>query len=40
MNPKSLKKIVSQLKNASKMHKMQANQIDKVLKSMTKKPKK
>tara|TARA_R100000773_G_C4178973_1_gene89478 strand:+ start:417 stop:539 length:123 start_codon:yes stop_codon:yes gene_type:complete len=40
MDAKSLKKIVSQLKNASKMHKMQANQIDKVLKSMTKKPKK
>ena len=40
MDVKKLKEIVGQLKNASKMHKMQANQIDKVLKSMTKKPKK
>jgi len=36
MDSKKLKEIVSQLKGASKMHKMQANQIDKMLKSMDK----
>ena len=40
MDVKKLKEIVGQLKNASKMHKMQANKIDKMIKSMKPKPKK
>tara|TARA_R100001509_G_C4740253_1_gene172961 strand:+ start:229 stop:354 length:126 start_codon:yes stop_codon:yes gene_type:complete len=40
MNKNTLKKIAGELRKASAMHKGQAAKIDKMLKSMTSKPKK
>tara|TARA_R100001510_G_C7450776_1_gene75760 strand:- start:235 stop:351 length:117 start_codon:yes stop_codon:yes gene_type:complete len=37
MDAKKLREISSQLKKASNMHKMQANKIDRLIKSMKKK---